>query len=448
MKKKIAVILFLLVSVFSVLPAAALGNTAFEYYYAQLNGDEKSMYASFAQAIEAGQQEFEITGILQDYSHFVLYKKGLTNSNAIKTVVSQSNELQAIMQKIDTSFQTVMDALFLDHPEYFWLDGKNCTIKIGFSTENYSPADGKIEVSLSFTGNWTVKSGYSGYENLYAQVMRKIEAIGTGEDRFGTLKKIHDFLCCTIVYDKAASRCGDAVGALVDGKAVCQGYAHAFKIACDFYSIPCVCVTGTGIGNNGAEAHMWNYVQMEDGAWYAVDCTWDDGTEKIYYDYFLSGASTVDTYFGKHRFTDTHAANGRQTAQSTKFFSYPLLAEAAYSYEMNKTTPAVTPVPSNGGITPENPSIAATPEIHKTPPLVLSTPNSVLNTNNNGAVVTEPASTPTENFAADEEKIFTEDKEKRNHGWVIAAGVVLFAVAVFGAGIFIIIKRKKNKKNG
>ena len=73
MKKKIAVILLLVVSVFFALPAAALGNSAFEYYYAQLNGDEKRMYSSFVQAIEARRQEFEITGILQDSSHFVLY---------------------------------------------------------------------------------------------------------------------------------------------------------------------------------------------------------------------------------------------------------------------------------------------------------------------------------------------------------------------------------------
>ena len=47
------------------------------------------------------------------------------------------------------------------------------------------------------------------------------------------------------------------------------------KILCDKENIPCILVVGN-INLETNFAHMWNYVQMEDGQWYAVDCTWDD----------------------------------------------------------------------------------------------------------------------------------------------------------------------------
>lgn len=65
-------------------------------------------------------------------------------------------------------------------------------------------------------------------------------------------------------------------------------------------NIPCVLVSGTGILDSGSEGHMWNYVQMEDGKWYAVDVTWDDpvggsGNQSGFehHGYFLVGSDTV-----------------------------------------------------------------------------------------------------------------------------------------------------------
>lgn len=49
---------------------------------------------------------------------------------------------------------------------------------------------------------------------------------------------------------------------------VCESYANAFKAVCDEAGIPCIVVSGAD--------HMWNYVQDDDGVWYAVDTTWDD----------------------------------------------------------------------------------------------------------------------------------------------------------------------------
>lgn len=63
----------------------------------------------------------------------------------------------------------------------------------------------------------------------------------------------------------------NAYGALIEGVAVCEGYAEAFKILCDRAGIDCIIVTGEleGVG------HAWNRVKIG-CKWYDVDVTNND----------------------------------------------------------------------------------------------------------------------------------------------------------------------------
>jgi hypothetical protein len=67
------------------------------------------------------------------------------------------------------------------------------------------------------------------------------------------------------------------------------------------YNVPCVYISGTGNGG----AHGWNAVQMDDGYWYLIDATWDDQRE-IFYDFFLVGTDSTNTYFGGRKFSAQH----------------------------------------------------------------------------------------------------------------------------------------------
>ncbi len=126
-------------------------------------------------------------------------------------------------------------------------------------------------------------------------------------NRYNFIKNVHDYLCNTIIYPDLSSSyyvgdCHDAYGALVNGYAVCQGYAESFKLICDYYKIPCVYISGTADGGG----HAWNAIQMDDGKWYFIDSTWDDQTSRIYYDFFLVGTQTTNTYFGGAEFSQEH----------------------------------------------------------------------------------------------------------------------------------------------
>lgn len=71
-------------------------------------------------------------------------------------------------------------------------------------------------------------------------------------------------------------------GALVNGEAVCLGFATAFQLLMDMLDIECITVVGAAF--NSSESHAWNMVKLN-GEWYCVDATWDMG-RSMRFDYF------------------------------------------------------------------------------------------------------------------------------------------------------------------
>lgn len=91
---------------------------------------------------------------------------------------------------------------------------------------------------------------------------------------------------------------------------VCEGYAKTFKAICDAYDVPCIIVTGQGVTSSGSEGHMWNYVRMDDGNWYLVDCTWDDQSDLLT-DFFLVGSGTEAAHFSNTTVGASHVTDGK-----------------------------------------------------------------------------------------------------------------------------------------
>lgn len=91
--------------------------------------------------------------------------------------------------------------------------------------------------------------------------------------------------------DAAVEASQEAYGILVNHTAVCTGYAETMLLAAHAVGIPAVVVTGEATAGVTTGGHAWNRVRV-DGAWRAVDVTWDDatttdGTEVLRHDYLL-----------------------------------------------------------------------------------------------------------------------------------------------------------------
>lgn len=117
------------------------------------------------------------------------------------------------------------------------------------------------------------------------------EVVTAGMSDYDVVKSLHDYLVTHCDYDYRVDVGNmpfishQAQGALLEGTAVCSGYAKAYEALLDAADIPCVTITGYANGY-----HAWNLVEL-DGEWYHVDATWDDPTNRggdyISYDYFL-----------------------------------------------------------------------------------------------------------------------------------------------------------------
>lgn len=94
-------------------------------------------------------------------------------------------------------------------------------------------------------------------------------------------KILHDKLSEHITYkDTAYSH--SVWGALVEGQAVCEGYAELYQYMLYLNGISAHIVTGSSIG----VAHAWNVVRI-DGKYYQTDLTWDDQPSGTVYNYFV-----------------------------------------------------------------------------------------------------------------------------------------------------------------
>ena len=187
-----------------------------------------------------------------------------------------------------------------------------------FSAQYYTASD------VLYISGFSLKVAFttSSYQSQKAALEQAVNAIlqGASGTDYDKARYFHDAILDRCSYNSGAvsvyqpMSC-EAYGALVEGSAICEGYAKAFKLLCNRAGIACEIVGGTVNG----EAHMWNYVQIG-GDYYLVDATFDDAPGVGAYDYFLKGSSSVWDHL-----EDSSLLEGFSTG-----FSYPSLSSSDY----------------------------------------------------------------------------------------------------------------------
>lgn len=234
--------------------------------------------------------------------------------------------------KLTESFQAAWDAFIYDNVDLFYIDVTKVSINIqyeslgGIRTYKVSigPRNNESYYLDTFQTQEQVEKAKFYLEDIRKQMAEQIAIDGV----YRKLGKVHNWLVETVSYGGTSKNQHTIYGALADNKAVCEGYARAFKYLMDASAIPCVLVSGTATNSQGEEeSHAWNYVQINE-KWYAVDVTWDDPiitgggelTQELKYRYFLKGET---------EFKVDHKEDGR-ISQKGKQFKFPTLSDQNY----------------------------------------------------------------------------------------------------------------------
>ena len=282
-KRVVGVVSFLLiitifVGLFSLSSSAESSEK--EYYYNQLTDFEKTIYTTIKTA-EIGTVNYSINN------------DGYTNVNF--------------------SVHRALTALQADYPEFrmIYQSGIITTVEentIDFVLER-NPCDSEYNSAKS--------------EFYINDIIDRVEK---NTDRYTMVRELTEILWKETRYDADGAAVYHsevtsqydtcATGVFVNHKAVCSGFADAFKILCNELDVPCIIV-----GNAG---HAWNYVKMEDDKWYAIDISANaSGWEE---NHILYGANSFE-YLTTSNY---HLSDLYLNAEGD--FSFPELSDNEYIY--------------------------------------------------------------------------------------------------------------------
>lgn len=271
-----------------------------------------------------------------------------TRYTAILVTTTKINEAdQNTKDYIANCIRTVMSAFWRDHSEVFWING---VYRVGFNRNgrryyclalcaDYSASEEEDSSYYEIRradfrpgGKWDIRSAMV---RQNADIETILSTIPAGADRLTQIYYINNWLAENNEYNTDISSgisnpwyATQSITALEGCKGVegpdCGGYASAFKALCDALDIPCVNVHG--IGATGG-SHRWNYVQMEDGNWYALDPNYNDNSQDRTR-YLLVGAQTV---VNGVKFMENHIeTNPAYYGGVENFINGPVLNDEAY----------------------------------------------------------------------------------------------------------------------
>ncbi len=210
--------------------------------------------------------------------------------------VTELDQLQTtlIFYQIDPSvIEEAFVAIHEDHPEFFWLTS-------GYQWESRTIGS-RITVTFTVTSLASAEEIIS-MRSAAAAVCQSLVDQTLEMSDYEAALFFHDYIIEATAYDYELAEVfdsintletldGNAYGALVEHKAVCEGYARAFQWLMKERGLPCRLVKGYDINEYpDGIGHTWNIATLG-GNDYHIDLTWDDpmfqdGLERLSHDYF------------------------------------------------------------------------------------------------------------------------------------------------------------------
>ncbi|MBQ9860219.1 MAG: hypothetical protein IJO76_06050 [Clostridia bacterium] len=211
--------------------------------------------------------------------------------------------------------KALYNAFFRDNPRFFYVDN-------AYELEGYMQDDVPQYDTLALVYTLDAAARRTACAALEQRLNEALQHCPVSQDQYEMELYLHDWLVQNCTYsDKAASvgsaafpNAFNAYGALVEGEAVCEGYARGLQLLLAERGIASTPVIGRSLVND--EDHMWNLVKVN-GFNYFVDATWNDSNGQTGHTYFnLSSALMART----HTIADGQTGIAVTTAFKDNFF--------------------------------------------------------------------------------------------------------------------------------
>ena len=257
------------------------------------------------------------------YGYQYLVKKGGNLAAVYRYVAEGIAAMQTDISLTTAGFSvseaeiaTVMRCYYADYPQHFWYGG----------AYNYQISGSKV-LSVLPVYTMTAAQKQTAQPKVDKAVKDLLGKAAYGQTEFDRELILHDELAVRVNYVSAANA-HNLYGALVEGKAVCEGYARAFQYLLYQAGIPCLYVEGTSVrpGGSKGEAHAWNIVRIN-GSYYHTDITWND-----------QSSATMHAFFNLN---DTFIKEDH-TISANNPYSLPACTATSDSYYVKKGTEAKT----------------------------------------------------------------------------------------------------------
>lgn len=296
------------------------------------------------------------------YQTILTHEKGLWNSTETLTNHTADGYVIATvsLQEYGLTETEVIETYFSvknDYPIFYYMSG----------TMSFDTSGNLLLLTDEMYRYPSHRNSYQ--ERILSAIKTYSAAISGMSSKYEMVKEIHDMLIASMdyAYDENGNPSEDAwahniIGAFVNEKGVCESYARAYQLLLNAAGIDNVFVTG--VSNN--QNHAWNIVQLDDGAYYYVDCTWDDtngGAEyfaKGSYDFDISHVKNVSSGTGVLYLYDlpesscdnyekklTLNCNGKEIGRfGSATYAFSKMTDASAEYELIMDADAGVTIPA------------------------------------------------------------------------------------------------------
>ncbi len=318
--------LMMVLSLFLTAPVAqAAENTGNEYYRSQLaTAEARSIYNALEKMRDSG------------YMKNGIYTIDLVEDGYLQNTAYAKDKIMA-------DFIAARDAFMLDNAALFYVDFDKLSITMTQSGSDCSITLGVGREETYFRQGFDANNAGSMIRAFEARV----DAIASGALKKETMSQRVRAAFDGVIAANSYALEKDAkpenvdyvrtpYGALVRGQSVCEGYARALKAVLDKMGIENVLVQGTFADGGFSGLHMWNYVRMDNGRWYLLDTTMEDGLRES------TNVPDSEGFFLKTALDEVIACyqpEGKISLSAQSFtFRYPDLGTAAYQDLTNAFT--------------------------------------------------------------------------------------------------------------